>query len=550
MPDRNRTWAPLFGSVFTLTAGLALAGCVNASLPESGSEPGPSAGAGNGLPEAGPGGSGAMSGVGAGASGGATNADPPATPGELNAPYTRLTRAEYQATIKAAYKVDAPVTGIPDDARVGLFTSNVSSPDPVQEFLLASEDLAAAIVPAKLPTCTAANAAQCVAGNYQAPLEVLYRRPLTAAELSALANIVVSLEGAGLTSQDATRAMVVSTLLSQNFLFRPTPLSGDVARGRRLAEHLGYALWDAPPDSALIAAGKVPAADLGASLQAQAQRLGSDARAIPVLARFFAQWLAVDLDNRLSDPNASFATSPLYLELQAFVKSALTSNMTVKSFVNGTQGFIQKSNFTAYGMTPTASTTDVVPVTWGSNTVRRGLLAQELFMDATRHPDPGRRPIFRGHLIRTNFLCQPVPPPPSTAVDLNAEVSDRTVDARCAACHQLMDPIGKAFAPLDLDNTIGSPAPVVNGGGEVAGTFADLPAMLDKLAGSQAYADCFARNLLGFFLEQSPDAVDAAATADVSAVVKSGGTLADAVGQAVVSLEKRSKTTIPWCSAQ
>jgi len=471
-------------------------------------------------------------------------------PGDVNASYTRLTRVEYQATIKAAYDVDAPVTGLPDDDRVGPFTSNVPSPTSVQLFMLASEDLAAAIVPAKLPTCTTSTAAKCIQTSYQAPIERLYRRPLSGVELADLAGIVSAVEAAGLTSQDATRAMVVSTLLSANFLFRSTPVGGDAARGRRLAEHLSYALWDAPPDATLVAAGKVAAADLGASLKEQAVRLGADARAVPVLARFMGQWLAVDIDNLLTDPNLAFPTSPLYAELQAFVKAALITNMTVKSFANGTQGFIQKGNFAAYAMPAATASTDVVPVTWGTNTIRRGILAEELFMNVTRHPDVGRRPIFRGHVIRSNFLCQPVAAPPPNVVCLNSEVMDRTTDMRCAGCHSMMDPIGKAFAPLDLDNMAGSPPPVVNGPGEVSGTFADLPTMLDKVADSQAYADCFSRNLLGFFLEQSPDAVDGATVADVSAVVKSGGTLADAVGQAVVSLEKRSQSTTPWCSGQ
>lgn len=486
------------------------------------------------------------------ASGGTTGTvtDPSAVAGELNAPYTRLTRAEYQATIKAAFNVTPVVTGIPEDQRVGPFTSNAAAPDPVQEFMLASEDLAAQIVPAKLPTCTAATAAKCVPTSYQAPIERLYRRPLTTAEVTALAGIVTSLEGAGLTSENATRAMLLSTLLNANFLFRSTPLGGDAARGRRLSEHLSYALWDLPPDADLVTAGKSSAADLGANLKKQAQRLGADTRAVPVLARFMAQWLMVDVDSRLDDPNLTFATSPVYAELQAFVKNALTTGTTVKSFVNGTQGFVQKTNFAAYGMTAVAGTTDVIPVTWAANTIRRGILGEELFLDATRHPDPGRRPIFRGHLIRQAFLCQTVAAPPANVVDLNSEVMDRTTDSRCAACHTLMDPIGKAFGPLDLDNKAGSAAPVVNGSGEVTGSFADLPAMLDKIADSQTYADCFSRNLLGFFLDQSPDAVDKAAVGDVSAVVKAGGTLADAVGQAMVSLEKRSQTSTPWCTAQ
>lgn len=468
-------------------------------------------------------------------------------PGELTASFARLTRAEYKATVKAAFGVEAPVGGIPGDKRVGSFTSNVFDADPAPEFLLASEDLAAQLVPQVLPACTGATAATCVVTSYQAPLERLYRRPLSAAEVTKLAGLVTTMEAAGVSSEGATRGMLVSALMSADFLFRATPLSGDAARGRRLAEHLSYALWDAPPDAALTTASHSEPATLGTKLKEQALRLGSDAQAVPVLARFLAQWLFVDVDEKLDDGSVDFAASPLYAELLALTKNALSANVPVKSFVNGTQGFVQKGNFDAYGLVASSAAEDVVKVTWGADTIRRGILSEELFLDATRHPIASRRPIFRGHLIRTSFLCEAIQSPPMGVVDLDAEVMDRTVDPRCAGCHTLMDPIGKAFAPLDRDNKAGSPAPVVTGNGEIQGSYADLPTLLNAIAESQVYADCFSRNLLGFLLEQSPEAVDAAAVSDVATIVKAGGGFADAVAQVVVSLEQRSRAAVPWC---
>ena len=470
--------------------------------------------------------------------------------GELSSPFTRLTRAEYKATLKAAFNIDAPVTGIPGDQRIGNFTSNVVDQDPAHEFLLASEELAAKIVPSLLPVCSGAAAATCVTTSYQAPLERLYRRPLTPAELTKLASLVTTIEAAGVSGEGATRGMLVSALMGSDFLFRANPLSGDAARGRRLAEHLAYALWDAPPDAALVTASQGDVATVGARLKEQALRLGADQQAVPVLARFLAQWLFVDVDGKLEDASQTFSASPLYAELLAFTKNALTSKVPVKSFVNGTQGFVQKDNFKAYAMQAPAGAADVVPVTWDTATVRRGLISQELFLDATRHPTPSRRPIFRGHLIRTSFLCEPIVLPPGNVVDLDAEVQDRTTDARCMGCHLKMDPIGRAFATLDQDNEAGSPAPEVTGDGEIHGTYADLPTMLNAIAESQIYADCFSRNLLGFFLEQDPEHVDAASVADVAAIVKAGGSLSDALAQVAVSLDMRSRSQTPWCTGE
>lgn len=479
----------------------------------------------------------------AGTGGGATT-----LPGELNAPYTRLTRAEYKATVKAAFNVEAPVNGIPDDERIGPFTSNVVAPDAAHELLLASEDLAALIVPTSLPACSGAGIASCIATSYRAPLERLYRRPLSDTELARLSELVQTLEGAGVSAEAATRGMLVTAFMSADFLFRASPLSGDVARGRRLAEHLSYALLDAPPDAALAAASQGDVSTLDARLKEQALRLSGDERAVPVLARFLAQWLFVDVDRKLDDASTEFATSPVYAELLGFVKSALVTNAPIKSFVNGSKGYVKKGNFAAYGLPEATGATDVLEVAWSG--ARRGILGEELFLDTTRHPQASRRPIYRGHLVRTSLLCQPITSPPAGVVDLDADIMDRTVDARCAGCHSLMDPIGKAFAPMDLDNSAGSPAPVVNGAGEISGTFADLPTLLDAIANSQTYADCFSRNLLGFFLEQDPERVDAAAVSDVSAVVKAGGGLGDALAQVVVSFDKRSRTVVPWCTGE
>lgn len=520
-----------------MACALALAGCV-ASLTDGESS---TTNAGGGGAAAGP--------VAAGGGGMiAAGATAPSLPGELNTPYTRLTRAEYQATIKAAFGVDAPVTGLPNDEQIGPFTANVASPDPAQQFLLASEDLAAALVPAKLVACASESAAACVQATYQPAIERLYRRPLSAAELANLAGVVTSAEAAGSSADEATRLMVVSALMSPSFLFRASPINGDGVRARRLTEHLSYALWDEPPDLALMGSAAVPSADLAAALKEQALRLGTDAKAVPVLARFLAQWLGVDLDARLTDPNLEFERSPVYAELLALTKNALVTSKSVKSFVNGNDGFVHKDAFATYGLTPAPSTGDVAQVAWGSSP-RRGLLGQELFMDATRNPIVDRREIYRGHVVRSNLLCQHIPSPPLGAVDMADSVPDRTREPTCAGCHSLMDPIGRAFAPFDSDNTLGSPTPTVNGAGEVSGTFASLPEMLDAIADSQAYADCFSRNLLAFFLEQDPEAVDGAAVADLAPVVKSGGTLADAVVQAVLSLEKRSQSATPWCSA-
>jgi len=495
----------------------------------------------------GAGGAGQLGGAGAGTSGGAPGTGGAAVPGVLQSGFARLTRAEYRATIKDAFGADADVSGIPEDGRVGPFTSNVGfASDPVQPFLLASEDLAALIVPSRLPVCAAANASTCIATSYQKPFERLFRRPVSSTELAAWSTMLGDLDKAGLNAEGATRALVTSALLHPDAMFRTTPLAGDAARARRLAEHLSYALWDAPPDAALAALGDGATGDLGVRLRSHAERLGTDARAVPVLARFMAQWLHVDLDLKLG-ADAAYATSPLYLELLAFVQDALASGVPVTSFVNGTRGFVHRNNLAPYGLTSAPGTADVASVTWPATSPRRGVIGEEAIVDPTRHPDVSRRAIFRGLLVRSSLLCQAIPPPSAELVALAGEVTDRTKDARCMGCHQLLEPVGAAFAALDRDFTGTAPAVQLNSHPELAGTYPELAAFLDAVAGSNAFADCFARQMWAFFLEQPPAEVDAASISELAAVVRAGGSLGDVVSQMAASLEQRSRTAAPWC---
>jgi hypothetical protein len=493
------------------------------------------AGAGAG---AGTGGASATGGVGGSAGSGPQTAMQPA--------FTRLTQAEYRATIEAAFGVDPDLSLIPVDGRVGPFTSNIGvTPDPVHPYLLAGEDLAARIVPAALPECGGSSVATCLQQNYRAPLERLFRRTLADAELTAWGAMITELTAAGATAEAATRSMLSAAFLSPDFVFRTSPVAGDAPRGRRLAEHLAYALWDAPPDAALTAAGTGPATELGARLRAEVARLGSNARATPVMARFVAQWLDVDTDLKLTD--AGFSTSPSYLELVAAVEDALANDVPVKSLIAGDRGFVHEDNLDVYGLASVPGGGAVGAVTWPADSPRRGLLGEELFADSSRHPDAGRRPIFRGKLVRTALLCDDIPPPSADLLALAGEVSDRTTDSRCRGCHMMMDPIGVAFAPLD-DDFSGTPQPAeLVEHAELAGTYASLPALLTAVAGSRAFADCFARQFLAFFLEAESADVDAGFVTELGDTVAAGGSLRDVLEQAVVSLEARSRAAVPWC---
>jgi hypothetical protein len=469
------------------------------------------------------------------------------TPQAVFGDFMRLTRAEYAATVARALGVDVDLSIIPEDGRIGVYTSNASvSPDPVHPYLLAAEDMAALLVPSELPACDVADALTCLGDDYREPIEALYRRPLADAELTTLATMLETLVDGGASTTEATRAVLVSALLSPDFLFRASPIASDTAASaRRLADTLSFALWDEPPDAELAGVASSTASELPTRLREQASRLGSDARAVPVIARFLAQWLHVDTDLRLADP--MFATSPRFLELIAYVEDALETRAPVRDLVAGERGFIHEDNLDAYGLDSLSGNGSVVGMDWPASSKRRGLLSEDLFADATRHPDEGRRPIFRGKLVRTSLLCDSIDPPSADLLALADEVGDRTVDPRCRGCHTLLDPIGRTFASLDPDHEGAVPAAEILSHPGLEGTYADLPALLEAVAGSRSFAECFSRHWLAFFLEQELDAADPTFIAELADLVEAGASLGEVAEQTIVSLEARAKRAVPWC---
>ena len=110
-----------------------------------------------------------------------------------------------------------------------------------------------------------------------------------------------------------------------------------------------------------------------------------------------------------------------------------------------------------------------------------------------------------------------------------------------------MDPIGRAFGALDADFE-GTPPPAeIVDHSELAGTYATLPELLDAVAGSRAFAECFARNWLAFFIEEPLDTIDQGWIGELADQIVSGASLGELVEQSIVTLEARSRTLVPWC---
>lgn len=156
---------------------------------------------------------------------------------------------------------------------------------------------------------------------------------------------------------------------------------------------------------------------------------------------------------------------------------------------------------------------------------RVGFLTERSFLTLWAHQSQ-TDPIRRGKLVRNQLLCEVIPELPlGVVVDLpgpeagtmRERLAEHRADPGCAACHELMDPIG---LPLERYDHIGrfreleNGAPVVTSGeligtADADGTVADARALSERLADSTEVRHCVVRNTFRGFMgrdEAYPDA--------------------------------------------
>ena len=142
----------------------------------------------------------------------------------------------------------------------------------------------------------------------------------------------------------------------------------------------------------------------------------------------------------------------------------------------------------------------------------------------------------RGLLVRRNFLCEELPPPPPfggglPAVDPSATTRERfamhSTAPACKGCHEYIDGVGFGIEHFDpvgrwRDTENGKP---VDASGDIEdierlgtgtqGNFQSLPELAGAIATSQAGPACFVRQYLRFSRGQRETLADRCARAAV-----------------------------------
>jgi mono/diheme cytochrome c family protein len=230
-----------------------------------------------------------------------------------------------------------------------------------------------------------------------------------------------------------------------------------------LASRLSFFLWSSIPDDELLTLAIEGTLHEPGVLEQQTRRMLADRKASALVANFAGQWLYLrDVKNARPDGEIfpdfdDNLRRAFQRETELLFESVVRENRSVLDLLDADYTFVNERLAKHYGI-PHVYGPDFrrVPVPSDS---RRGLLAHGSLLLVTSNPNR-TSPVIRGTWILQNLLGSPPPLPPpdvpafeerptATARSVRERLQQHRGNPACAACHQIMDPIGLALENFD-----------------------------------------------------------------------------------------------------
>jgi hypothetical protein len=360
-----------------------------------------------------------------------------------------------------------------------------------------------------------------------------YRRPIGAQD-AAVDALMSSYRAARMEGNfdDGIEQALARVLVNPHFLFRlerePTGLEpGSIYRvsDLELASRLSFFLWSSIPDEELLAVAADGSLHQPRILEKQVLRMLGDARAKALVDNFAAQWLKLRALNSIPVEGSALDENlkqSLRKETEHLLTSMLRENRSILDLINADYTFVDEGLARHYGLAGIRGS-HMRRIALDEHDPRRGLLGQGSILALTSMVDR-TSPVIRGKWIMETLLGAPVPaPPPGVETNLEPQQGEHgqpmtlrqrleahRVQANCAACHRIMDPIG--FALENFDNTgrwrtMDGGAAIDAKGVLTDGTPLDGPASLREwlIAHPEVFATNFTEKLLIYGLGRSID---------------------------------------------
>ena len=304
-----------------------------------------------------------------------------------------------------------------------------------------------------------------------------------------------------------------------------------------MASRLSYFLWSSLPDDELFRAGVKGELHTDKQLIEQALRMLKDPKSKALVENFAGQWLQLrNLDTFFPDkerfPDYDDALkSAMRRETEEFFSYLVREDRSVLEFLDADYTFVNERLAKHYGLQGVSGEefrrVSVDPAQRG------GLLGQASILSVTSNPTR-TSPVKRGKWILENLFASPPPPPPPNVPELAVENKEKPLtgtlrqqmeqhrsDPSCAACHQLMDPLGFG---LENYNAVGAWRtddglhPVDPSGELPDGRSFKGPAELKTIlkGREEEFRRCFAEKMLTYAIGRGLEHYDACAVQRIS----------------------------------
>jgi hypothetical protein len=358
-----------------------------------------------------------------------------------------------------------------------------------------------------------------------------FRRPATTEEVDRIVALYEAAKAEGETHDAALALAMRGMLMSPSFIYR-VEVGGEAADASRLddfalASRLSYFLWSSMPDDELMNLAAEGVLQDEEEIRVQVDRMLASDKADAFYESFAGQWLHLRRFEYAA-PNAELFPEfddqlrrAMEQETLLFVRHVVESNAPLSTLLRADFTFLNERLANHYGIEGVSG--DALQFVSLETRERGGLLTQGAILTTTSHPDR-TSPVRRGEWVLDNLLCAPPPDPPadvdtfletedSEGQSLREKLERHRADPACAACHDLMDPIGfgmEAFDPIGRFRTEDRYGNIIDATGTLPGgtAFDGVAELSGILHEDERYTTCVTEKVLTFALGRSLEGED------------------------------------------
>ncbi len=313
----------------------------------------------------------------------------------------------------------------------------------------------------------------CVRGFLEGTGRRAWRRPLATEEVDQLITVAETAQGELGDVVEGVKWATVALLGSPNFLYRAE--LGEVGADGQFrftpyetASRLSFLIWNSVPDESLLADAENGTLDTKEGIRATVERMLATSKGRAAAGEFAEQYLRTDrVLTQFKDPELFPEYTPALQE--AIVRdmrgvweaNAFDDQASVMDVFTTDKAVVNASLARVYGIDDSGLTDETFELrSLPPDSPRRGVLSKLGFLSQHANQKEGS-PTLRGKFIREAIMCLEVPKAPGDVVPIvppsppgqpmtkRQRLDMHRTEPRCAACHELFDPMGLPLESFD-----------------------------------------------------------------------------------------------------